>query len=128
MGLKSWRRKICITLGTKLFVALITVIKATIFSSFIAPDGNEDRSLLGKVGGKPRRIRAKSFNLSKVPNGDKLYSNGILLPLEEVVHYIMENVKDYSKKYDSVYAAVEDESNLGVYKYEEPEFQQVGLR
>lgn len=92
-----------------------------IFSSFIAPDGNEDRSLLGKVGGKPRRIRAKSFNLSKVPNGDKLYSNGILLPLEEVVHYIMENVKDYSKKYDSVYAAVEDESNLGVYKYEEPE-------
>ena len=52
-----------------------------IFSSFIAPDGNEDRSLLGKVGGKPRRIRAKSFNLSKVPNGEKLYSNGILLPL-----------------------------------------------
>jgi len=93
----------------------------SIFTSFIAPDGNEDRSLLGKVGGKPRRIRAKSFNLSKVPNGEKLYSNGILLPLEEVVHYIMENVKDYSKKYDSVYAAVEDESNLGVYKYEEPE-------
>lgn len=92
-----------------------------LFSSFIAPDGDESKSLLGRIGGRPRRIRAKSFSLSKEPNGDKIYSNGILLPLEEVVHYIMDNVKDYSKKYDSVHEAVEDASNLGVFKYEEPE-------
>ena len=29
-----------------------------LFSSFIAPDGDESKSLLGKVGGRTRRIRA----------------------------------------------------------------------
>nr|DAJ47079.1 MAG TPA: putative RNA ligase [Caudoviricetes sp.] len=92
----------------------------SLFASFLAPEGDESKSLLGKVGGKPRRIRAKSFNLSKVPNGGKVYSNGILLPFEEVVRYILEEVKDY-KKYESVSAAICEGNVLGIYKYEEPE-------
>ena len=97
----------------------------SLFASFLAPEGDESKSLLGKVGGKPRRIRAKSFNLSKVPNGGKVYSNGILLPFEEVVHYILENVENY-KSYSSVTEAICEANVLGVYKYEEPETNEVG--
>ena len=82
-----------------------------LFESFIRPNGDESKSMLGKVGGLPRRIRAKKFTLSKEPNGDPVYSNGILLPYNEVVDYvgamILENV-DLTKK-------------LGITKYEEPE-------
>ena len=82
-----------------------------LFESFIRPNGDESKSMLGKVGGQARRIRAKKFNLSRVPNGDPVYSNGILLPYNEVVSYIgsviLENV-DLTKK-------------LGIIKYEEPE-------
>ena len=82
-----------------------------LFESFIRPDGQEHRSMLGKVEGLPRRIRAKKFTLSKEPNGDPVYSNGILLPYSEVVDYvgalILENV-DLTKK-------------LGITKYEEPD-------
>ena len=92
----------------------------SLFASFLATEGDESKSLLDKVGGKPRRIRAKSFNLSKVPNGGKVYSNGILLPFEEVVRYILENVKDY-KSYASVSEAICEKNVLGIYKYEEPE-------
>jgi len=97
----------------------------SLFASFLAPEGDESKSLLGKVGGKPRRIRAKSFNLSKVPNGGKVYSNGILLPFEEVVHYILENVENY-KSYSSVTEAICEANVLGIYKYEEPETNEVG--
>jgi hypothetical protein len=97
----------------------------SLFASFLAPEGDESKSLLGKVGGKPRRIRAKSFNLSKVPNGGKVYSNGILLPFEEVVHYILENVENY-KSYSSITEAICEANVLGVYKYEEPETNEVG--
>jgi len=83
----------------------------SLFDSFIRPNGDESKSMLGKVEGQPRRIRAKKFNLSKVPNGDPVYSNGILLPYSEVVGYtgtvILENVDLTSK--------------LGITKYEEPE-------
>ena len=82
-----------------------------LFESFIRPNGDESKSMLGKVEGLPRRIRAKKFTLSKEPNGDPVYSNGILLPYYEVVDYvgamILENV-DLTKK-------------LGITKYEEPE-------
>ena len=82
-----------------------------LFESFIRPNGDESKSMLGKVEGLPRRIRAKKFTLSKEPNGDPVYSNGILLPYNEVVDYvgamILENV-DLTKK-------------LGITKYEEPE-------
>lgn len=97
----------------------------SLFASFLAPEGDESKSLLGKVGGKPRRIRAKSFNLSKVPNGGKVYSNGILLPFEEVVHYILENVKDY-KSYSSISEVICEKNVLGIYKYEEPETNEAG--
>ena len=82
-----------------------------LFESFLRPNGDESKSMLGKVEGLPRRIRAKKFTLSKEPNGDPVYSNGILLPYYEVVDYvgamILENV-DLTKK-------------LGITKYEEPE-------
>ena len=72
-----------------------------LFESFIRPNGDESKSMLGKVEGLPRRIRAKKFTLSKEPNGDPVYSNGILLPYNEVVDYvgamILENV-DLTKK------------------------------
>lgn len=97
----------------------------SLFASFLAPEGDESKSLLGKVGGKPRRIRAKSFNLSKVPNGGKVYSNGILLPFEEVVFYILENVKDYRTSED-IPELICEKNILGIYKYEEPETTQLG--
>jgi len=87
-----------------------------LFESYIRPNGDESKSMLGKVGGQARRIRAKKFNLSKVPNGDPVYSNGILLPYSEVVGYtgtvILENV-DLTAK-------------LGITKYEEPEYTSKG--
>ena len=62
-----------------------------LFESFIRPNGDESKSMLGKVEGLPRRIRAKKFNLSKIPNGDPVYSNGILLPYNEVKMYLQQN-------------------------------------
>lgn len=58
-----------------------------LFESYIRPNGDESKSMLGKVGGLARRIRAKKFTLSKEPNGLPVYSNGILLPLSEVLSY-----------------------------------------
>lgn len=83
----------------------------SLFDSFIRPNGDESKSMLGKVGGQARRIRAKKFNLSKVPNGDPVYSNGILLPLEEVQKYLgFPNVE--KTNYTEL---------LQITKYEEPE-------
>ena len=36
-----------------------------LFEDFIKPNGDESKSYLGKVGGLPRRIRAKKFNFQK---------------------------------------------------------------
>ena len=60
-----------------------------LFKEFIAPKGDENKSYLGKIDGKPRRIRAKKFNLHK---GDNLplYSNGILLSYYEVGEYLQD--------------------------------------
>lgn len=85
----------------------------SLFGEFIAPDGDTSKSYLGKVEGKPARIKAKSFNLSKTPNGKKIYSNGILLPLIAVQEFL--NVT-----YGSHHYSVTDEKLLGVYKYQEP--------
>lgn len=82
----------------------------SLFESFIRPNGDESKSMLGKVGGQARRIRAKKFNLSKEPNGDPVYSNGILLSYHDVVCYtgrLLENL-DLTKE-------------LGITKYEEPD-------
>lgn len=84
-----------------------------LFSEFIAPKGDMSKSYLGKINEIPSRIRAKQFLLSKTPNGKKLYSNGIVLPLNLVQEFI-------NKKYGYNKASITDASKLGVYKYEEP--------
>lgn len=94
-----------------------------LFESFIRPDGQEHRSMLGKVEGLPRRIRAKKFTLSKEPNGDPVYSNGILLPLNEVNNYLSEQYpgKDLFRR---IYKNNREDvltKYLGIIKYEEPE-------
>lgn len=87
----------------------------SLFDSFIRPNGDESKSMLGKVGGQARRIRAKKFNLSKVPNGDPVYSNGVLLPLKEVENYLNPN------RYLFNINNVDLTEKLGIIKYEEPE-------
>lgn len=98
----------------------------SLFKSFIRPINrktgipDESISMLGKVGGLPRRIRAKKFNLSKVPNGDPVYSNGILLPRKEVADYIWKN--DYTDDNLLIHFYQLDlTKELDITKYEEPE-------
>ena len=91
-----------------------------IFRNFIAPDGDEKKSYLGKIDGKPRRIRAKKFNMSfDKDNFYPIYSNGILLPIKEVVSY-------FGNNYDVFNANLE--FDLGIKKYEEPEDFKLGER
>lgn len=85
-----------------------------LFESFIRPNGDELKSMLGKVEGLPRRIRAKKFTLSKEPNGDPVYSNGILLPLLEVRDYLNIGLTE-------VLVNTNLTELLGITKYEEPE-------
>ena len=87
----------------------------SLFDSFIRPNGDESKSMLGKVGGQARRIRAKKFNLSKEPNGDPVYSNGILLPYNEVMEYISDGSKATTLEFVNLTEL------LGITKYEEPE-------
>ena len=86
-----------------------------LFESFIRPNGDESKSMLGKVEGKPRRIRAKKFTLSKEPNGDPVYSNGILLPLIDVILFLK-----IEKTGGDLYT-INLTEKLGITKYEEPE-------
>lgn len=92
-----------------------------LFESFIRPINrktgkpDENSSMLGKVGGKPRRIRAKKFNLSKDPGGEPVYSNGIMLPLEIVQAY------GQSKEVDFDIYETDLTEFLSITKYEEPE-------
>ena len=88
----------------------------SLFESFLRPNGNESKSMLGKVEGLPRRIRAKKFTLSKEPNGDPVYSNGILLPYREVHDYLNPNNKDMPELWK-----LDLTKKLGITKYEEPE-------
>ena len=95
-----------------------------LFESFIRPDGQEHRSMLGKVEGLPRRIRAKKFTLSKEPNGDPVYSNGILLPYMEVNNYLNPDNRDMSELWKLDLTKI-----LGITKWEEPEpISKSGLR
>lgn len=89
-----------------------------LFESFIRPGGQESKSMLGKVGGLPRRIRAKKFTLSKIAEGEPVYSNGILLPYKEVVKYL--NATKKLEEQDLTFL-------LGITKYEEPEASTLGL-
>lgn len=94
-----------------------------LFESFIRPNGNESKSMLGKVEGKPRRIRAKKFTLSKEPNGDPVYSNGILLPLNEVENYLSQEYpgKDLFRQIYKDNKEYVLTKYLGITKYEEPD-------
>ena len=92
-----------------------------LFESYIRPNGDESKSMLGKVEGLPRRIRAKKFTLSKEPNGDPVYSNGILLPYYEVQEYLYHS--NNIKHKDTYLEDIEEKltEKLGITKYEEPE-------
>ena len=92
-----------------------------LFESFIRPNGDESKSMLGKVEGLPRRIRAKKFTLSKEPNGDPVYSNGILLPYYEVQEYLYHS--NNIKHKDTYLEDIEEKltEKLGITKYEEPD-------
>ena len=92
-----------------------------LFESFIRPNGDESKSMLGKVEGLPRRIRAKKFTLSKEPNGDPVYSNGILLPYYEVQEYLYHsnNIKHKETYLEDIEEKLTEK--LGITKYEEPE-------
>lgn len=83
-----------------------------LFEGFIRPNGDESKSMLGKVGGLPRRIRAKKFNFHR-NNRNSVYSNGILLPIQEVKEYL--NIVGLNT-YDFDLA-----KELQITKYEEPE-------
>lgn len=83
-----------------------------LFEGFIRPNGDESKSILGKVGGLPRRIRAKKFNFHR-GDGNSVYSNGILLPIQEVKEYL--NIVGLNT-YDFDLA-----KELQITKYEEPE-------
>ena len=87
----------------------------SLFESFIRPNGDESKSMLGKIEGLPRRIRAKKFTLSKEPNGDPVYSNGILLPLIDVILFLK-----IEKTGGDLYT-INLTEKLGITKYEEPE-------
>jgi len=94
-----------------------------LFESYIRPNGDESKSMLGKVEGKPRRIRAKKFTLSKEPNGDPVYSNGILLPELEVRIYLCGKRKILLTETNLGNNLTEE---LDITKYEEPEPNQKG--
>lgn len=83
-----------------------------LFNSFIAPGGDPKRSRLGKQN----RIRAIKFNFSFAGSSDPIYSNGVLLPLEEVKSFINKDIED-----------IDLSEELGVAKYEEPETAGSGL-
>lgn len=100
----------------------------SLFESFIRPGGDESKSMLGKVEGQPRRIRAKKFNFSLEPNGDVVYSNGILLPVFDVRDYLSQkNNTPLGITLDNLLDGMVDlVSELEITKYEEPEVQPKG--
>lgn len=84
-----------------------------IFESFIRPNGEPNKSRLGKNN----RIRAIKFNFSFNPDtNDPIYSFGILMPKSEVDSYL--NSDSDREDIDEV---------LGITKYEEPETGGSGL-
>jgi hypothetical protein len=78
-----------------------------LFADFIAPEGNPNKSRLGKQN----RIKAVKFGFTDT-KGNKVYSNGILLPLGNVMEYLNIEVEFGFTDYDTL---------LGITKYEEPE-------
>lgn len=87
-----------------------------LFKSFIRPNEDESKSMLGKVGGLPRRIRAKKFNLHR-GDGFPVYSNGILLQYKEVQDYTEMTAHGHNLPLTTLDLTTE----LGITKYEEPD-------
>ena len=83
-----------------------------LFQSFIEPDGNPNRSKLGKNN----RVKAIKFGFVN-SKGNKVFSNGILLPLQEVLDYL--NLTEITDD-------INLDELLGITKYEEPESKQLG--
>lgn len=92
-----------------------------LFEGFIRPNGDESKSMLGKVGGLPRRIRAKKFNFHR-GDGNSVYSNGILLPYKEVQEVIGAKSMFHEFKLENYNLTQE----LQITKYEEPEKDALG--
>jgi len=91
-----------------------------LFESFLRPNGDVTKSMLGKVEGVPLRIRAKKFNFSREGSIDPVYSNGILLPRKDVADYIWKN--DYTDDNLLIHFYQLDLTELlGITKWEEPE-------
>lgn len=86
----------------------------SLFESFIRPNGDESKSMLGRVGGLPRRIRAKKFNFHR-GDGVSVYSNGILLPTLEVLNFLSFKKKQLNLTNCNL------QEELQITKYEEPE-------
>lgn len=88
-----------------------------LFSSFIAPGGDPKKSRLGKQN----RIRAIKFNFSFEGSSDPIYSNGVLLPLEEAETFLFESDKNYCFYSDmpspEAYRELDLAEELGVTKY-----------
>lgn len=80
----------------------------SLFNSFTAPGGDQKKTRLGKNN----RIRAIKFNFTEsVDSFDVIYSNGILLPIDEVLSFLnVETLKDLDLA-----------EILNVTKYSEPE-------
>ena len=95
----------------------------SLFEGFLRPGGDVSKSMLGKVEGVPVRIRAKKFNFSREGSTDPVYSNGILLPIDEVAKYLSE--KNKTALGLNITLILMEEINLteslGITKYEEPE-------
>lgn len=83
-----------------------------LFKSFTAPNGDPNKSKLGKQN----RIKAIKFNFQFEDSSDPIYSNGILLPLSEVGLPPNVGLKPEDREKDFDIAEF-----LGITKYEEPE-------
>ncbi|MDD5149999.1 MAG: hypothetical protein PHC28_05885 [Flavobacterium sp.] len=80
----------------------------SLFADFIAPDGQPNKSRLGKQN----RIRAIKFNFSLDEyTNDPVYSVGILMPQNDVL--------DFLRSQENHEGSLSE--RLGIFKYEEPE-------
>lgn len=93
-----------------------------LFESFLRPNGDASKSMLGKVGGVALRIRAKKFAFHR-GDGQHVYSNGILLPLDEVCEYLRqkEGFRRPQKYTEDYLNLINLTKALEIVKYEEPE-------
>jgi hypothetical protein len=87
----------------------------SLFSDFIAPMGDIKKTKLGKNN----RIRAVKFNFFK-KDYNKVFSNGVMLPLHEVLTYLIDNNIIIKEDLTDVYS-IDFDSVLGITKYVEEE-------